>query len=90
MAKTKTVLGARDRNEYKEPVYDKSDVYGHYKALSDYDRKRLVPTNFWRIVNEKEMINVPDTDLNYWKEWNAGKMEERAKLILQKRDKLKL
>lgn len=59
MASKKSVYKNFPNTEYKKPVFDQSDRYGHYNALSDYDKKCLVATNFWRIVNEIELIEVP-------------------------------
>lgn len=87
-SKKRTIVVPAEK--YQEPEYDKQDPYGHYKALSSYEKKRLVATNFWNVAYEKQVIAVPAEDKEYWQQWTKGKMEERAKQITQKYDKLGL
>ena len=66
------------------------DEYAEYNALTEYQKNCLVPTNFWRIIEEKDLIKVPEANKKYWDRWHGDKNEERAKKILEKRNKLKL
>jgi len=68
--------------EYEDPIYNKDEAFGHYNALSDYDKKCLVATNFWRIINEKPLIAVPENDKRYWSAWIGENAEARAIAIL--------
>jgi hypothetical protein len=61
-----------------------------YDELTPYQKRCLVPTNFWRIVNEMPLIEVPRENTEYWTAWESGRMEARAKEILIKRNKLNL
>jgi len=54
---------------YQEPIYDKTDPFGHYNALSNYHKKCIYATNFWRIANGMQPIPVPESNKAYWKCW---------------------
>jgi len=57
-----------------------SDNFEQYNSLSDYQKRCLPTTNFWKIVNGEEPISVPTGDFNYYKEFTK-KYEQKAKQL---------
>lgn len=67
------------------------EKYSEYYSLNEYERKALVATNYWRVINGKQEIPVPETDLHYKKyfdkrcyklyqeklEWEQKKQQEK-------------
>ena len=68
-----------DNNEDKK-LDKKTDNYDEYYALSDYHKRCLPTTNFWKIVNGEEPISVPAGDINYHREFTP-KYEKKAKQL---------
>lgn len=43
------------------------DKYPEYFALTEYQRKCLVATNYWRVMNGMSFIEVPEQDTHFHK-----------------------
>ena len=41
------------------------DKYPEYYALNEYDRKCLVASNYWNIMNGNKIVEVPESDIHY-------------------------
>lgn len=54
----------RKRRTKEEILKDK---YPEYFALSDYHKKCLVATNYWRVMNGMPFIEVPEQDTHFHK-----------------------
>ncbi|OHX68150.1 hypothetical protein [Flammeovirga pacifica] len=49
-----------ERGKYKN--------FAQYNKLSEYQKKCLYNSNYWRVQTGNEVIAVPDSDENYWQE----------------------
>ena len=87
MAKVKRKIFQQIKFEYVEPTYDSKEPFGHYNALNEYQKRVIYATNFWRLASGREIIAVPDDNLEYWSRWNS-KIEQQAKDIFIKKTKL--
>lgn len=48
--------------------------YSEFEKLTEYERKRLVTNNYWRIRNGMNEIIVPDKYVNYHEAWKIEKI----------------
>jgi hypothetical protein len=55
--------------------------YSEYNSLNDYEKKTLCATNYWRVINGKEVIPVPDSDEHYKKYFDKRCYEVRKQNI---------
>lgn len=49
------------------------DGYQQYKSLTEPQRKALVSTNYFRILNGEKPIDVPPEDNQFWNYWKHPK-----------------
>ncbi|NLR91057.1 MULTISPECIES: hypothetical protein [Flammeovirga] len=45
-----------------------SKNFAQYNKLSDYQKKCLYNSNYWRIQTGNEAIAVPESDTSYWED----------------------
>lgn len=65
-------------------IFDPADDYAHYKSLSKYFRKCLPATNYWAVINGIETIKVPESDKEYYKNFDSRCYEIRNDLVAKK------
>ncbi|AZQ62997.1 hypothetical protein EI427_12320 [Flammeovirga pectinis] len=58
------------RQIYEKLLADKSTAknYAKYNQLSEYQKKCLYNSNYWRVQTGEEPISVPESDTSYWED----------------------
>jgi hypothetical protein len=58
--------------------------YSEYESLSEYHKRCLACTNFWRVVNNQQPIQVPHSDQEYWKQWDGYYRSKAEELRIER------
>jgi hypothetical protein len=67
-----------------ELIKSDNDEFAHYKSLTNYHKKCLVATNYWRVMNGLEVIPVPQEYTYYHKRFDARCYELYAEKTARK------
>lgn len=67
-----------------ELIKSDTDPFAHYNSLTQYHKKCLVATNYWRVMNGLEIIPVPEEYTFYHKRFDDRCYELYKKKIAHK------
>ncbi len=76
-------------------------TYAEYYSLTEHQRKSLDATNYWRVMQGERFIDVPETDIYFWryfyprafelaKGWQEGENRKKEYEIIEKARKEQL
>lgn len=88
-AKVIPINAEAEEKERQKKLYE--EKYSVYLSLTEYQRKCLVATNYHRVLQGLDYIEVPPEDTNYYKSFDKGCFQRRKEIVAhQKRIEEKL